>query len=109
MDAGIADTVNRHDARLIAERLDRVDADRRGFDDFVWYRSPVADCLMGDSSSRAWVVSPLAVRTPGVTFDGAPADGDWENLFSNIRAEILARRDPEHDPVCAAESPCEMV
>lgn len=116
MDAGIADTINRRDVKLIAERLDQVDAERldqvdadgRGFKDFRWYNSAVGDCLMGESSSRAWVVTPLARHTPGVTFDGEPADGDWDNLFSYFRAEILARRDPETPPV-QAQPLCGMV
>lgn len=113
MDAGIADTLNRQVAQLVTQRLDVNDELMADHLTGPWYRSPIADTLMGDndatSTDRAWLIGAFAARTPGVTFDGDPADCDWENLFSNFRAEILARRDPQAHPVRAAESPCEMV
>lgn len=108
MDAGIADTLNRHVVQLIAQQLDTVDADM-GIVFAPWQHCAMADTLMGENKAtdgdRAWLVGMLAARTPGVDFDGHPADCDWENLFSHFRAEILARRDPESPSVCAAESP----
>jgi len=90
MDAGIADAINRRDAQLIAQRLDTYDD---GVIGKPWYRRPVADALMGDDrNDRAWLISAWATRTPGISFDGAPADCDWDNLFAHFRAEILSRR-----------------
>lgn len=109
MDAGIADTINRRDVELVARKLD-------GLDSFFsnetpWYQGVFADTVVAGSIApdRAWLFTILATGTPGVAFDGTPADADWENLFSHFRAEILARRDPQAHPVRAAESPCEMV
>jgi hypothetical protein len=113
MDAGIADTINRRDAHRIALRLDAVD-----YETYLnyfstapivpWFRSPMADTMLGENAStnadRAWLVGVFAAGTAHISFDGAPADGDWENLFSCLRAEILARRDPQTSPVHANES-----
>lgn len=109
MDAGIADTINRQAARLVALRFDGLD---ELWDQPVhggpWYLSPIADTFMGDNDAtnadRAWLFGGLAARTPGLDFDGEPADCDWENLFANFRAEILARRDPE-TPSVRGQSP----
>jgi hypothetical protein len=118
MDAGIADTLNRRTVRLIVRRLDLVDT--FALTDHApkseWYWRAMADTMLGDNDStdsdRAWLVGALASRTPGVDFDeivdrldNLPADCDWENLFSCFRAEILARRDPQTHPACAAETP----
>lgn len=101
MDAGIADTLNRQDAKRIAARLDQ--ADESILDGMLlstpWYRTAIADTFMGDTSARAWVVGQITTNLPGLYFDGEPADGDWDNLFSHLRAEIEARRDPETPPV----------
>lgn len=114
MDFGVADTINRHVARIIAARLDQVDADMdRGIRNPAnlrpWHSSPLADVLMaetpGGRSDRAWLIGQLAARTPDVAFDGTPADADWDNLFSHFRAEILARRDPDSSPARVAEIP----
>jgi hypothetical protein len=109
MDAGIADTINRRDVQRIVRRLDEND-EALGYTPIApWWNAPIADTLLGDSpasnADRAWFVGTLAARTPGVAFDGAPADCDWDNLFSHFRAEILARRtpDPKTPPVQAAE------
>lgn len=103
MDAGIADTLNRHTVRLLASQLDAWDADLGYSAIAPWHRAPIADTLMGDNDAtdadRAWFVGDLAARTPGVEFDGPPGDCDWDNLFSHFRAEILARRGPETPPV----------
>jgi hypothetical protein len=112
MDAGIADTLNRHVVQLITKQLDTVDMGMP-ISEIRWPTSAMADTLMGagpdTSGDRAWLVGFLAARTPGVDFDGHPADCDWGNLFSHFRAEILSRRDPKLPSVRAAESPCEMV
>ncbi len=96
MDAGIADTINRHAVQLITQRLDQIDATIDGLV-IRWHHSAMADTLAGDKidqrGDRAWLVGHLAARTPD--FDGHPADCDWENLFSHFRAEILARRNPD--------------
>ncbi len=67
-------------------------------------------------ADRAWLVGMLAPRAgiyrdtstspagAGITWDSYPACGDWENLFGHIRAEILARRDPQPPSVHANES-----
>jgi hypothetical protein len=113
MDAGIADTLNRHVAQLIAKQLDKVDEQMRANGTRMtssegWHHGHMADTLMGDNDAtdgdRAWLVGMFAARTPGVDFDGHPADCDWENLFSHFRAEILARRDPQ-TPCAGAASP----
>jgi hypothetical protein len=108
MDAGIADTLNRHVAQLITKHLD-VNDQALGYDLISpWHHSPIADTLMGDNETtdgeRAWLIGMFAARTPGVDFDGHPADCDWENLFSHFRAEILARRDPQ-TPCAVSASP----
>ena len=106
MDAGIADTINRHAVRLMVAQLDRVDIDLCANEDGPWYRVSLADTLMGTNDAtnadRAWLVGVIAHGTPDLDFDGHPADCDWENLFSHFRAEILARRDPQAPPVHAA-------
>ena len=112
MDAGIADTLNRHVVLLITKHLDAID---RGMPvpEIRWPTSAMADTLMSDgpdsNGDRSWLVGFLAARTPGIDFDGLPADCDWDNLFSHFRAEILSRRDPKLPSVRAAQSPCEMV
>lgn len=113
MDAGIADTINRHVAQLIAQQLDTVDAEL-GIVFVPWQHSALADTLMGDNDStggdRVWLIGSFAARTPGVDFDGIPADCDWENLFSHFRAEILTRRDPKPPHARTAEfHPCVVV
>jgi len=108
MDAGIADTLNRHVVQLITRQLDAVDAELGYSLIAPWHRSPIADTLMGDgpadNADRAWFVGHLAARTPGIDFDGQPADCDWDNLFSHFRAEITARRDPQTPSVREADS-----
>lgn len=111
MDAAIADTINRLTAEKITKHLDLLDWFMMARK--PWHTSAVADALMGTSASgnadRAWLVGILASRTPEVPFDGVPADCDWDNLFSHLRTEILARRNPQTLLVCAAESPRGMV
>jgi hypothetical protein len=92
MDVGIADTINRIFAQKLAGGLDTL------YPRWHEHRSPVAATLMGDSSDRAWLVGFLVQPIPDLEIDSVPADADWDNLFSNIRAEILARRDPETPP-----------
>ncbi len=114
MDAGIADTINRQTARVFARYLDSIDHELGFHSSNPWHRSPIADTLMDDNDAtnadRAWLVGAIATKArPGRIFslpsDNYPADGDWENLFSNIRAEILTRRDPQTSPARAAEIP----
>jgi len=118
MDAGIADTINRRDVQLIVAQLDSIDAGLRdGTPGAAWYRSdwgpwhlaPIASTLLCEgpatAADRAWLVGTLAARTPGVNFDGNPAECDWENLFAHFRAEILSRRDPQTPSVHVAETP----
>lgn len=99
MDAGIIDTINRQDAFKIAKHLDELDV--RFHNETPWYRTLVADAMYGPDPRQAnTIVSMLAIATnaakPGsLHFDDAPADNDWENLISNFRAEIDARRGPE--------------
>lgn len=85
MDAGIADTINRSFARTLAKALDARWPQ--------WHDAPFTRVLMGDSSDRAWLVGFLVQPIPDLEIDSVPADADWENLFSQIRAEILARRE----------------
>jgi hypothetical protein len=111
MDAGTADTINRRDADKIAKHLDLVDwfASLPDPATQAWYRSTMADTLLGTgpatNSDRAWLVGILASKVSGIAFDGAPADCDWENFYNHLRAEILARRDPQAPPARTAE-PC---
>lgn len=110
MDAAVADTINRRDVELVAQKLD-------GLDSFFgnetpWYQIRFADDVVAgkDTPDRAWHFTILASNTPGIAFDSAPADCDWDNLFSHLRAEILARRDPQTPPTGTAETrPCGMV
>jgi hypothetical protein len=108
MDAGIADTINRHVVQLITQHLD---SNRQLAGALVAPGRKAASrtTLMGERlpprrCRRAWFVGFLAARTPDLDFD-FPADCDWENLFSHFRAEILARRDPKTPPVHAAQTP----
>lgn len=107
MDPAIADSINRRDARLITEHLDLMNLGPE-YNAPPWYRSPIAETLMDSrqatASDRAWLIGAFAARTPGIAFDGAPADCDWDNLFSHFRAEIAARRDPQTPSVHASES-----
>lgn len=101
MDAGIIDTLNRQDARRIAEHLDALDV--QFANGTPWYRTLIADAINGPDPLKAnTIVSMLAVATsdakPGtIRFDDSPAGDDWENLISNFRAEIQARR-ATHNP-----------
>lgn len=94
MDSGIADTLNRQTAALIASTLDENDIDLGFENPAPWYRAPVAATFMGESDAtnadRAWLTGRVLGRLKPETY---PADGDWEMLFGAIRAEILARRD----------------
>lgn len=113
MDAGIVDTINREDARKITARLDGIDAEL-GYPTIApWYLAPMSRTLLGGpgrEADRAWFVGQLAALTPGVRFDGFPADCDWDNFYGHLQAEILARRcrtadcDPETPPAEAAET-----
>lgn len=109
MDFDIVDTINRRDVTKITARLDALDLPAYGGTGIPWYRAPMADTLMsetdGSRPDRAWLVGQLAERTPGIAFDGAPADCDWDNLFAHFRAAILARRDPDSSPARTAETP----
>ena len=116
MDAGIADTINRLVARRIASQLDLTDwfAGAVGAGRDAWHYGPMSQTLMGendaDNSDRAWLVGALAEKTHDVEVDSIPADFDWENLFSHLRAEVQARRarGPQTPPV--QDQPlCEMV
>lgn len=106
MDAGIADTINRTTARLIAENMDRLD--REWGNATPWYLATLSVTFLGGNDAtdadRAWYFGILAASTPDLDFDGIPADYDWENLFANFRAEITARRDPQ-TPSVRGQSP----
>lgn len=111
MNFGIADTINRRDARLIAEHLDRIDGP---YTDRPTIRQPwpvtrLGELLAGEvpasTSARVWTLVTIAAKVEGLTFDCAPADCDWDGFFTYLRAEILARRDPQTPSVCGAESP----
>jgi hypothetical protein len=104
MDAGIADTLNRQIAQRIAKHLDLTDwfcmSTPGALDNFTpWHLSNMAATFMSENrttnADRAWLLGALAVKTPDVDFESIPADCDWENLFSHLRAEITTRRDPE--------------
>lgn len=110
MDAGIADTINRQTAKLIASYLDAID---KTYSFSPWHLAPIADTFMGDNDStdtdRAWLVGTIATQasrknlaeTETIRWDSYPADGDWDNLFANLRAEVRARRDPKTPSVPA--------
>lgn len=113
MDAGVADTLNRHFAQIVCGYLDAHDTElHEETAGLRWFYRPIADTLASQepdkNSDRAWLVGFLAARTPGVDFDGQPQDCDWNNLFSHFRAEILARRDPQA-PSVRDMTPCGMV
>jgi hypothetical protein len=109
MDSGIADTINRLVAQKVTAHLDQIDARLMPLDARPWFAAPIGDTLIGTgpatNADRAWMIGHLAARTPDLSFDGVPADYDWENLFSHFRAEVEARRDPSAHPVRAAEIP----
>jgi hypothetical protein len=104
MDAGIADTINRRDAQLLAEFLDALDT-RLPDDRKPWHLGPMGEAFLDEQASnsyRAWLFGKHAYRIPSLAFDGNPADGDWDNLFQHFRAAVLARRDPKSPPAGAA-------
>lgn len=106
MDTGIADTLNRRTVEATAAQMDILDIT---FGNAVpWYRAPLADTLMGDSSDRAWLAVALVTGACDATFT-APADADWDNLFSHFRAEITARRRGPEIPLVRAQPLCGMV
>ena len=111
MDASLANDINRRDARLIAERFDEIVRVWPALGE--WAEGSIADTLMSEdaarASDRAWLVGALAACTPGLYFDGDPADCDWENLYSHLRAEILVRRALNPPCVRAPETPGAMV
>jgi hypothetical protein len=97
MDYGIVDSINRRDAQLLAEFLDALDTRLSG-DRQPWHLGPMGAAFMDNDASdgyRAWLIGKHAWRIPALTFDGQPADGDWDNLFAHFRNAISARRDPE--------------
>lgn len=104
MDAAVADTINRLDAQRIAARLDRLD--QVTDDELPWYRRTAASQMLAErnSSVSAWLLGAWAFQTPGIAFDGAPADCDWDNLFSHFRAEIQKRRDTDASTSQTAET-----
>lgn len=112
MDSAIADTLNRLDAEKLARRCDEVDdAIRVGLllpgGLKPWYYSPMARTFLGDRlDDQKYLIESIALTTSGLRFDGEPADGDWDNLLTHIRAEIQARRDrdPQTPPTKAAET-----
>lgn len=99
MDAGIIDTINRRDVVTITARLDALDLPQYSDAVIPWYFAPMSDTLLSEDPAtggdRAWLVGALAARTPGIRFDDAPADCDWENFLGHLRAEILRRRNPK--------------
>lgn len=111
MDAGIADTINRADAHKVAKHLDL--ADWLSGHTNPWHTRVEADVFFSPtcpSGEKAWFFGALAAGVPDLHFDGDPADCDWDNLFSHMRAEVLARRDPETPHARAAETqPCGVV
>lgn len=114
MDAGIADTLNRRTARLIAENLDQLDKQWASVNGDPWPLAIIAHTFMGENASTPddirWYVGVVAAGTPGLDWDGEPADCDWGSLLSSLRAEILARRAPEAPHSAAAEiRPAEVV
>ena len=98
MDAGIADTINRQTARLIARKLDMIDAELGFRDSNPWCNGPLADTFMGTNGAtdadRTWLVFALAAKRDGIGLDyrSYPADSDWENLFASLRNEVIGRR-----------------
>jgi len=109
MDAALASSINRRDARLIAEHLDALDT-RLSSDRKPWYLGPMGRAFIEDencasaNSYRAWLIGKHAWRIPDLYFDGAPADADWDDLFAHLRAEILARRAPQTPHAKVAET-----
>jgi len=114
MDAGIADGINRRTAEAIAARMDNIDESldiRFPEVGSPWYHGSMAATIMGENPDAGpedlrWLVSSLGVATWGSGFDGTPADADWDNLYSHLRAEVVARRyrDPKPPPAPAAET-----
>lgn len=103
MDTGTMSAINRRDARLIAEHFDRNDLEWGNQES--WAELKWADIILSDTAhaDRAWLVGAMAAMTPGLYFDGEPAGCDWEDLYSHLRAEILARRAPQPPSVRAPE------
>jgi hypothetical protein len=97
MDAGIVDTINHLNVRLTTDLLDKVDHDLRTQAGDEWFNSTMARTLMEENgtsrSDRIWLAAQLMRNVPGATFDGEPADGDWDNLFSHFRTHIQTRRE----------------
>lgn len=114
MDSSLANDINRRDARIIAEYLDTLDPEGRTYFGEDWFETAAADIMLrnddGTNPDRAFWLGLWAQKAPGLYFDGAPADCDWENLYSHLRAEILARRAPETPHARTPETqPCGVV
>jgi hypothetical protein len=112
MDPGIADAINRRTAQAVAARMDGIDV---GLDirfpevGSPWYHGSMAATIMGENPDAGpqdlrWLVSALGLATWGTGFDGTPADADWDNLYSHLRAEVVARRDRDPEIPCVAAS-----
>jgi hypothetical protein len=105
MERDLVSSINRRDASLLADRIVYMDE--------LWYDGELTAKLTDDTpatrSDRAWLIGQIAAGTPGLHFDGCPADADWDGFFQHIRAEILARRAPRTPSVRVAETPCGMV
>ena len=100
MDTAIVDTINAQDAKLIAAWADCIDQDILPgmLLPTPWYQTAIADTIMSDDPicqhAQRWLIASLATNIPGIRFDGAPADADWDNLINHLRAEIEVRRAP---------------
>lgn len=107
MDSDIASAINRQTARLVAEHLDELDIAHANLT--PWHLAPIAATFLGDNAAtnadRAWLFGLVAAGLTAGLWDGEPADADWDGLFSDLRAEIVARRDPRTSLAHVAEIP----
>lgn len=108
MDSGIASAINQQLARKVTLALDSYDRALGLTVEAPWYLAGIGETLMDASPERspdrAWLVGSL-LGVGAVNWNAYPADGDWEILFSLIRAEIQARRDTDSSSAHAAETP----
>lgn len=100
MDAAIADTFNRRDARYMARYMDFVQAGMRsvgGVGITDWWAGGFADDILTNNDAGRLAIGILAHASADnyrevMYFDGAPADNDWDALISHFGAEIEKRR-----------------
>lgn len=102
MNASIADLLNRRFAAVFAEHLDTIDVEVRASLPnnklISWHQPPMlSEALLKEDENAKWLIVAITEGSPDLDVDRVPADADWENLFTHLRAEIESRRARDTD------------